>query len=130
MHLFSIAHRGRARMGHTAAEVHMENRSAVFGIYRTNTALEAAVEALRSKGFRSADISVLSASNPAFAEVIPVEPGAPASGPSGASSVGATLGWLAGLSALAMASGVFVVAGPVMLAMAQMGEAAATIAGA
>jgi hypothetical protein len=110
----------------------MGTASAVFGIYPTHEALESAIEALRAKGFRNTDISVLSAAHPAFGEVTAVErqTAAPVGGPSKASAVGATLGWLAGLGALAMAGGVFVVAGPVMAALASMGEAAGSIAGA
>lgn len=106
--------------------------SAVFGIYSTHTALESAVDALRAKGFRSSDISVLSATYPALAEVAPIDHPTPSvsAGPSTASAVGATLGWLVGISALAMAGGVFIVAGPVMAALAQMGEAAGNIGGA
>lgn len=110
----------------------MSNQSAVFGVYTTHAALEAAVEALRAKGFRSSDISVLSAQHPAFAPYIQpkdVEPAA-APTPGAASAVGGTLGWLVGMSALAMAGGVFVVAGPVMAALARMGETVGDIAGA
>jgi hypothetical protein len=38
-------------------------------------------------------------------------------------AVGAALGWLVGLGALAMASGVFIVAGPVMAVLARVGGA-------
>jgi hypothetical protein len=107
-----------------------DRNAAVFGIYSTQPALEAAVGALRAKGFRSADISVLSAPNPGFKDVPHPEPAPEAAGPSPAASVGSALGWLVGMSALAMAGGVFIVAGPVMAALARMGQAAGDIAGA
>lgn len=109
-----------------------DKNSAVFGVYSTHAALEAAVDALRSKGFRSTDISVLSAQYPGFADVTPdkaATPGASA-GPGLASSVGGTLGWLVGMSALALAGGVVIVAGPIMAALARMGETVGDIAGA
>jgi len=107
--------------------------SAVFGIYSSHAALEAAVDALRTKGFRSNDISVLSAQNPGFKDLIPEKNGtAPgvSAGPGPAAAVGGTLGWLVGMSALAMAGGVFIVAGPIMAAFARMGETVSDIAGA
>jgi hypothetical protein len=110
----------------------LERNSAVFGIYSTHEALEAAVDALRAKGFRSTDISVLSTQKPRLPELTHENgPTAGASaGPGLISSVGGTLGWLVGISALAMAGGVFVVAGPIMAALASMGEAVGGIAGA
>ncbi len=109
-----------------------EAQSAVFGIYANPAALEAALERLRAKGFQSADISVLSTQNPAFAGLVaPKESDAPAqapSGPSAVSAVGGALGWLVGLTALAMAGGIFIVAGPLMAVFARMGEAAGDIA--
>ena len=109
-------------------------QSAMFGIYSTRAALESAVEALRAKGFRNSDISVLSVQKPASAstDAAPVDLPKPdvTAGPNTSGAVGATLGWLAGISALAMAGGVFIVAGPVMWALAQMGETAGNIAGA
>jgi len=106
--------------------------AAVFGIYSTHDGLEAAVDALRAKGFRQSDISVVSAPSPGFTgvthEVVPA-PETPA-GPSSAAAVGGALGWLVGASALALAGGVFIVAGPVMAALGSMGEAVGNIAGA
>jgi hypothetical protein len=109
-----------------------DTNSAVFGIYSTHAALEAAVDALRAKGFRSSDISVLSAQNPAFTDVThdkDATPGASA-GPGPAAAVGGALEWLVGMSALAMAGGVFIVAGPIMAALGRMGETVGDIAGA
>ena len=92
--------------------------AAVFGIYSTRAALEAAVDALRAKGFKSTDISVLAAPNPGFQEVTHEKDAAPgaSAGPGPAAAVGGVLGWLVGMSALAMAGGVFFVAGPLMAA--------------
>jgi hypothetical protein len=112
-----------------------DRNSAVFGIYSTQPALEAAVEALRAKGFRSADISVLTAPSSGLKHVSQVDappldatPGT--AGPGPAASVGGALGWLVGMSALAVAGGVFIVAGPLMAALARMGQAAGDVAGA
>jgi hypothetical protein len=123
--------RKRARLFVKEADV-ADKQSAVFGIYSNHAALETAVDALRAKGFRSTDISVLSAQNPDFTSLTPEKnatQGA-AAGPGPAAAVGGTLGWLVGMSALAMAGGVFIVAGPVMAALARMGQAAGDIAGA
>jgi hypothetical protein len=104
----------------------------MFGIYSTHAALESAVEALRAKGFRNSDVSILSGQKPASADAAPVDHPRPevAAGPSTSATIGATLGWLAGISALAVAGSVFIVAGPVMWALAQMGETTGDIAGA
>lgn len=111
-----------------------EPQSAVFGIYSSHAALEAALEVLRAKGFQSSDISVLSAQTPEFAsftqqKVMGEAERLPA-GAGAASVVGGTLGWLVGMTALAMAGGIFVVAGPLMAVFAGMGEAVGNIAGA
>src|SRR5579862_5009784 len=111
------------------ADMSGEN-SAVFGVYSTQAALEAAVDALRARGFRNTDISVVSAPNPAFAG-FPSDNASPlVSSPTAVSAVGATLGWLVGASALAMAGGMFIVAGPIMAVLARMGEKAGDIVGA
>jgi hypothetical protein len=104
--------------------------SAVFGLYSTPTSLESAVEVLRANGFRSADISVLSAQHPRPPVVTPENEAStlPSAGPSTVDAVGGALGWLVGLGALAMASGVFLVAGPIMEALARMGHTAGGVA--
>ena len=107
-----------------------KKNSAVFGVYSTPAALDAAVAALRTKGFRNTDISVLAAQNPGFTSFTPDKAPPPVASPSAATSVGATLGWLVGASALAMMGGVFIVAGPIMVALARMGEKAGDIVGA
>jgi hypothetical protein len=106
--------------------------TAVFGIYSTHDALEAAVDALRAKGFKNTDISVLTAPNPAFKAVTAdvATPPDPPAGPGAAASLGGALGWLVGASALAIAGGVFIVAGPIMAALGTMGETVGNIANA
>ena len=104
----------------------------MFGVYPTSEALAAAVEALRAKGFRNSDISVVSATKPELSALVGsarAEHTVPA-GPSSASAIGGTLGWLVGMSALAMAGSVFIVAGPIMSALAHIGETAGGVAGA
>jgi hypothetical protein len=109
-----------------------DKKFAIFGIYSTHAALEGAVDALRAKGFRSADISVLSVQNEGFKGLtheLGATPGASA-GPGPVAAVGGVLEWLVGMSALAMAGGVLIVAGPIMAALGRMGEAVGDIAGA
>ncbi|HEX4346352.1 MAG TPA: hypothetical protein VHZ73_02205 [Vicinamibacterales bacterium] len=108
----------------------MSEKDAVYGMYSTRAGLESAVDALRAKGFRSEDISVLSAPHPEFADLHEGRYSAHemSVGPSTGSKVGGTLGWLVGMSALAMASGVFIVAGPIMAGLARMGTAVSDIA--
>ncbi len=100
--------------------------TAVFGIYQTRSGVERAVDALKTAGFLNTDISVLfpeSAGTKDFA----VEKGtkAPEGAATGAGSgavVGGTLGWLAGIGALAIPGlGPFIAAGPIMAALAGAG---------
>jgi len=108
-----------------------DTQSAVFGIYSSRAALEGAVEALKADGFHCGDISVVSAPIPGLTDMSDAAAATTASaGPGPAASVGSALGWLVGMSALAMAGGVFIVAGPVMAALARMGQAAGDVVGA
>ena len=100
--------------------------TAVFGIYPTRSAVERAVDELKTAGFLNTDISVLfpeSAGTKDFA----VDKGtkAPEGAATGAGSgavVGGTLGWLAGIGALAIPGlGPFIAAGPIMAALAGAG---------
>ena len=97
--------------------------TAVFGTYSTYGAVDGAVEALRTSGFRNTDISVL------FPENVGTKDFAVAKGtkaPEGAATgvgtgavVGGALGWLAGIGALAIPGlGPFIAAGPIMAALA------------
>lgn len=100
--------------------------TAVFGIYPSYAAVERAVESLKAAGFRNTDISVL------FPENVGTKDFAHSKGtkaPEGASTgaasgavVGGTLGWLAGIGALAIPGlGPFIAAGPIMAALAGVG---------
>jgi len=105
--------------------------TAAFGIYRTRTAVENAVDTLKSDGFRNTDISVLFLQNAGtkdFAhEKNTKDPeSAPAAAVTGA-VVGGTLGWL-GITALAIPGlGPFIAAGPMLAALA--GALVGTVAG-
>ena len=100
--------------------------TAVFGIYRTQRNVEAAVETLKTAGFRNTDISVLFPENVGTKDFAH-EKGTKA--PEGASAgagtgaiVGGGLGWLAGIGALAIPGlGPFIAAGPIMAALAGAG---------
>jgi hypothetical protein len=101
---------------------------AVFGIYRDRSAVEQAVEALQTAGFRNTDISVLFPDNKGTKDFA-FEKGtkAPEGVTLGAGSgvvVGGILGWLAGIGLLAVPGiGPFIAAGPIVSALAGMGIA-------
>jgi hypothetical protein len=111
--------------------------TAVFGIYPSYEAVERAVDALRSAGFRSTDISVLFPENVgtkdfAHEKGTKAPEGATAGAATGA-AIGGTLGWLTGIGALAIPGvGPFIAAGPIVAALAGvgMGGAVGGIAGA
>ncbi len=100
--------------------------TAVFGIFPTYGSVEGAVEELRAGGFRNTDISVLFPENVgtkdfAHAKGTKAPEGATAGAGTGA-VVGGTLGWLAGIGALAIPGlGPFIAAGPIMAALAGVG---------
>src|SRR5213592_1334097 len=111
--------------------------TAVFGIYPTYGAVDGAVESLRASGFRNTDISVLFAANEGtkdFAvEKGTKSPEGTATGATTGAVVGGSLGWLAGIGALAIPGvGPFIAAGPIMAALAGVGVGGAVggIAGA
>jgi hypothetical protein len=98
----------------------------VFGIFDTRFSTEKAVERLKGSGFRMSDISVLmpdKASTHEFAhEKHTKAPEGAAAGASTGLVIGGTLGWLAGLGALAIPGvGPLVAAGPIMAAIAGAG---------
>jgi len=100
--------------------------TAVFGIYPSYTAVERAVEALKTEGFRNTDISVLFPENSGTKEFAHSKgTKAPEGATTGATSgavVGGTLGWLVGIGALAIPGlGPFIAAGPIMAALAGVG---------
>lgn len=100
--------------------------TAVFGIYPSYEAVERGVDALKSAGFRNTDISVLFPENAGTKEFAHDKgTKAPEGATTGAASgavVGGTLGWLAGIGALAIPGlGPFIAAGPIMAALAGVG---------
>ncbi|MES1254484.1 MAG: quinol:electron acceptor oxidoreductase subunit ActD [Acidobacteriota bacterium] len=100
--------------------------TAVFGIYGSYPAVEAAVDALRAEGFRNTDISVMFPENVgtkdfAHEKGTKAPEGATAGAGTGA-VVGGAVGWLAGIGALAIPGlGPFIAAGPIMAALAGVG---------
>jgi hypothetical protein len=100
--------------------------TAVFGIYPAYSSVEGAVDALKAAGFRNTDISVLFPEN-AGTKDFAHEKGtkAPEGATAGAGTgavVGGTLGWLAGIGALAIPGiGPFIAAGPIVAALAGVG---------
>lgn len=108
----------------------MANKS-VFGIYRTRDAAANAVDAMRTAGFRSTDISALLPDNVGtkdFAhEKNTKAPEGAATGAASGALVGGALGWLVGIGSLAIpAVGPFIAAGPIMAALAGVGAGAVT----
>jgi Protein of unknown function (DUF3341) len=100
--------------------------TAAFGIYKTRAGAENAVEALRQEQFRNTDISVMLPENQGtkdFAhEKNTKAPEGAATGAGSGALVGGTLGWLAGIGALAIPGlGPFIAAGPIMAALAGAG---------
>jgi hypothetical protein len=99
---------------------------AVFGIYQDRVTVENAVDMLRQAGFRNTDISVLFPYNEGTkdfaAEKNTKAPEGTAAGAGTGAVVGGTLGWLAGIGALAIPGlGPFIAAGPIMAALAGVG---------
>jgi hypothetical protein len=100
--------------------------TAVFGIYPQYANLENGVDALKSAGFRSTDISVLFPENLgtkdfAHEKGTKAPEGATAGAGTGA-VIGGGLGWLAGIGALAIPGlGPFIAAGPIVAALAGLG---------
>jgi len=104
--------------------------TAVFGIYPTRDAADLAVDLLRTRGFRSTDVSVLFPQNPGSKDFGHTKgtksaEGAVAGGGTGA-VIGGALGWLAGIGMLAIPGvGPFIAAGPIVAALAGMGAGGA-----
>lgn len=105
----------------------------VYGIYKTRTAVESAVDSLMDHGFRPGDVSVLFSSPDTSKEFAhqkdtKAPEGAMYGGGSGA-VVGGTLGLLAGIGMIAVPGiGPLVAAGPIMGALAGAG-AGSTLGG-
>ena len=107
----------------------MANTS-VFAIYNTREEVERAVDALRDRGFRATDISVLWPENQGTKDLAhEVHSKAPEGATAGAGTgalIGGTLGWLAGIGALAIPGiGPLIAAGPIVAALAGAGAAGA-----
>src|SRR5258706_14841340 len=103
----------------------MANTS-VYGIYATRAGVELAVDRLKTDGFRNTDISVLFPHNVGNKEfAVQNQTKAPeglATGATTGAVIGGTLGWLAGIGALAIPGvGPFIAAGPIMAALAGAG---------
>jgi hypothetical protein len=104
----------------------MGKNTAVFGIYRTVTQAEQAVDRLLAAGYSNNDISVLlpdSKSSKEFAhEKNTKAPEGTTTGVTTGGAIGGTLGLLAGIGALAIPGlGPFIAAGPIMSALAGLG---------
>jgi len=100
--------------------------TAAFGIYTTQTSVERAVDRLKAEGYRNTDISVLFPENRGTKDFATEKhTKAPEGVTTGAGTgvvVGGTLGWLAGIGALAIPGlGPFIAAGPIMAALAGAG---------
>jgi hypothetical protein len=100
--------------------------TAVFGIYRDRYGVETPVDALKDAGFRNTDISVLFPENIGtkdFAhEKNTKAPEGTATGAGTGAIVGGTLGWLAGIGALAIPGvGPLIAAGPIVAALTGVG---------
>ena len=100
--------------------------TAVYGIYKTRTQVETAVDQLKAAGFRNTDISVLFPANVGtkdFAhEKDTKAPEGTATGAVTGGVIGGALGWLAGIGALAIPGvGPFIAAGPIIGALSGIG---------
>jgi hypothetical protein len=108
-------------------EIIMEGKNtAVFGIYQDRATVESAVGMLQQAGFRNTDISVLFPYNEGTKDFAAQKntkaPEGTAAGAGTGAVVGGTLGWLAGIGALAIPGlGPFIAAGPIMAALAGVG---------
>jgi hypothetical protein len=100
--------------------------TASFGIYKSQSSAEQAVDALKAAGFRNTDITALLPENQGtkdFAhEKNTKAPEGAATGAGTGAVVGGTLGWLAGIGALAIPGvGPLIAAGPIVAALAGVG---------
>src|SRR6267154_660651 len=100
--------------------------TAVFGIYQDRVSVEYAFDMLQQAGFRNTDISVLFPYNEGTKDFATEKntkaPEGTAAGAGTGAAIGGTLGWLAGIGALAIPGlGPFIAAGPIMAALAGVG---------
>ncbi len=118
-------------------EKNHDKKIAVFGLFEDRLSLEAAIDGLRTAGFRESDISAL-LPDPERTKQLAHEkhtkaPEGAATGGAAGGVAGGTLGLLVGIGALAIPGlGPFIAAGPIMatLAGAGVGGAVGTITGA
>ncbi len=113
-----------------------KGNTAVFGIYKTRTEAESAVERLRDSGFRTSDISVLMPDDMHSDTLASVKgTKAPEGATTGAGAgmlLGGAFGWLVGAGALAVTGlAPLIAAGPIvaLLAGAGVGGAVGSLAG-
>lgn len=100
--------------------------TAVFGIYKSTSQAEYAVDQLTAAGFSNNDISVLLSDNRSTKEFAHEKntkaPEGTATGATTGGVIGGTLGVLAGIGAIAIPGlGPFIAAGPIMAALAGVG---------
>jgi hypothetical protein len=117
--------------------------TAIFAVYPTYSAAEAALKTLRAKGFTDSDISIVAPHGvekpptPLEAHAVenpptPLDPDAmssepvPASGP--AASIGVALGWLTNFGAMAVSGAMVLAAGPIMATFKGVSDALLSIA--
>src|SRR6202171_3320399 len=101
-------------------------KTAVFGIYATQTGADHAIDTLTKSGFPISDVSVLVpetlGQRDMGTEKATKAPEGAAAGASSGAVLGGTLGLLAGMGALALPGvGPLIAAGPIMAALAGMG---------
>jgi hypothetical protein len=105
----------------------MENKkTAVFGIFKSVAAADAATNAFVKAGFATSDISALLPENLGTKQIgtekATKAPEGATAGASAGAVLGGTLGLLAGIGALAIPGvGPFIAAGPIMAALAGLG---------
>jgi hypothetical protein len=104
----------------------MDQNKSVFGIYLNRTNVESAVEALKSAGFSSSDVSVLLPERDQTGELATEQstklPEGAAVGVGSGAAVGGAMGWLIGIGALAIPGiGPVIAAGPLVAALAGIG---------
>jgi hypothetical protein len=118
-------------------DIKNDKKIAVFGLFDNRAALEAAIDGLRTEGFRESDMSALLPDRQETAEVAHEKhtkaPEGALVGAAAGGAIGGTLGLLLGIGALAIPGlGPFIAAGPIMatLAGAGAGGAVGTLTGA
>jgi len=98
----------------------------VLGLYSTRRQVENAVDELKAQGFRNTDVSVLFSENVGTKDFAHEKgtkaPEGLATGATSGAVIGGTLGWLAGIGALAIPGvGPLIAAGPIIGALTGVG---------